>query len=126
VITFTNVPTSALPDVPPSTRPFGIFSSGNRPPAGAITPSYQNGWARITFDSPIATAGIVSLAGSASLDMGTNAITTGRFRVRGLPAVGLFARNFVNGTLDCAAGKCQGNYGSAFAHKSFRVIEPAP
>jgi len=42
----------------------------------------------------------------------------------GLPATGFMVRTFVNGTLTCGAGACQGNYSALFEHSYITTINP--
>jgi hypothetical protein len=51
--------------------------------------------------------------------------TAGAQVYSGLPMLGFGVRTFVNGTLACSAGACQGNYGGAFPLKFGRSIAPA-
>ncbi len=52
------------------------------------------------------------------------AVGTEPIRLKGLPVVGFMARTFRNGTLQCGAVTCQGNYGSSAAHRFKRVVDP--
>ncbi len=66
-----------------------------------------------------------SLPGSTRWSVATGELRTGAHAFRGTPAVGFLARTFENGTLACAAGRCQGNYGGASPVVSIRYIQPA-
>ena len=85
---------------------------------------FASGWLRLAFDAPAARAGITTLRESERLDGATGELTGGAHSLSGLPAIGFAVRTFTNGTLSCAAGACQGNYGSLFALKSSRAIAP--
>jgi hypothetical protein len=93
-----------------------------------IVPTFQSGWAFAWFDP--AHFGMASLASSVAQVHVSGASTTSRFRVAGLPVVGLMVRTFNNGTLQCGAypapgtKACQGNYGGVFPHRYRRSIEP--
>jgi len=86
----------------------------------AVVNSFEHGWLRLTGLS----SSITSLPSSTRLDLATGAVTTGAQAYDGLPMVGFSARTFVNGTLACGAGSCQGNYGAAFPFKYIRTISP--
>jgi hypothetical protein len=89
-----------------------------------IIPGFSNGWLDVAFIDRNSLAGITSLANSTRLDLATGAQTTGPEVLRGLPVIGFTARTFVNGTLACDAGACQGNYGGAFPFQYRRSITP--
>ena len=90
-------------------------------------PVPANGWASLSYDSvPAGIDGLRAGATSKAVDLVTGAVTSGAFKVLGLPIVGFMARTFTNGNLRCNAGTCQGNYGSAFVHKPTRSVEVAP
>jgi TRAP-type mannitol/chloroaromatic compound transport system permease large subunit len=44
----------------------------------------------------------------------------------GLPVIGFMVRTFENGQLTCGNAVCQGNYGGAFPHTSFREVRRYP
>jgi hypothetical protein len=82
---------------------------------------FQNGWLQIK-----PTAGtLTSLGTSTRTSVATGLTTTGAHVYSGLPMVGLSVRTFVNGTLTCGAGSCQGNYGGSFPLKFRRSITPS-
>jgi hypothetical protein len=58
------------------------------------------------------------------MNLATGTVTTGAHAFTGLPVVGFAVRTFVNGTLSCGAGSCQGNYGGSFPLKFRRSISP--
>jgi len=91
---------------------------------GLVTPSFQNGWARLTYmGTGTGAPGLVSLATSVSTDITSGVSTPGASRVRGLPAVGFLVRSLFNGTLSCgSAASCLGSYASAFPHKLERAV----
>lgn len=80
-----------------------------------VVPTFQNGWAAITFDSTAAKmTGLVPSGGLESIDLNSSgSLLSGAGTFTGLPVVGFMVRTFNNGTL----GSFQANYGSAFNHK---------
>ncbi len=89
----------------------------------AIDSSFANG----TFEfASSAGLPLASLASSSRTDVVTGARTFGAHEFSGLPVVGFSMRTFENGTLECSAGKCQGNYGGAFPLRSQRLVRPFP
>ena len=117
-----------------------LFASANRVRVGSdgawqlrLTDTFQNGWAEFAYLADEGTssasavpASLSSLAGSTATNLATGAVTTGAFRVFGLPVVGFMTRTYSNGGLTCAAGRCQGNYAAAFPHNGVRRIEALP
>jgi len=94
---------------------------------GVVFPaSFTHGWIRATFVSveAVPPRGLKSLSDSTRMDLATGAITTGPQTYSGLPVLGFAARTFVNGTLTCSAGSCQGNYGGAFPFQYIHRIAP--
>jgi hypothetical protein len=94
-----------------------------------ITPTFQNGWARLRFTDLNASAtGLVSAATSTwvfSMDNGPlTAGAGGAVQMLGLPATGFMIRTFSNGTLTCGSASCQGNYASLFNHSYGNTIAP--
>jgi hypothetical protein len=87
---------------------------------------FLNGAIRLQFSSSGPRAGLASLATSSRMELRSGAFETGAFQVQGLPVMGFMARTFVNGTLSCAATKCQGSYASAFAHQGVVTIGTVP
>ena len=88
---------------------------------GNVTSGFANGWVDLTFIGRNARdIGLQSLPSSVSRELQTDQATTGVHALFGLPVVGFMARTFVNGTLTCTAGSCQGNYGGLFSHKYFQ------
>jgi hypothetical protein len=67
---------------------------------------------------------LVSNPDSQAIDLRTGAVTQRAFGVRGVPVTGFMVRSFLNGTLSCGAGACQGNYGGLFKHRRVREIAP--
>jgi hypothetical protein len=94
-----------------------------------VTPTFQNGWARLTFSGAgAATLGMGSSTSDRSI-MDSTALTTvlaGGVPATffGLPVTGFMVRTFSNGNLTCGAGTCQGNYGSLFNHSYLTTITP--
>jgi hypothetical protein len=86
-----------------------------------VAASFPNGWIALRPSGNQVT----SLPGSQRIDS-TGAVHTGRHRYHGLPGIGFAVRTFSNGTLACAAGACQGNYGGAFPLFGKRQIEILP
>jgi hypothetical protein len=106
---------------------------GGASPSGALgsfdmmstrQPSFRNGWAVGTFS--VSGAGLASLPNSWSREVDGAQVEPGIYQLRGLPAVGFMARTFENGTLSCAAARCQGNYGGSFPHRVRRTVVRAP
>lgn len=96
-----------------------------------VTPTFQNGWAKLTFAG--ANAATNGMAGSAASSdrtaVGTNvaaiaAGTAGAQTFFGLPSTGFMIRTFDNGTLTCSSGSCQGNYSALFRHSYITTIAP--
>jgi len=109
-------------DFPPPARP--LFGSANGTTNGpSVFSEYQNGWAIMYFTGTNAVEkGLVSRPSSSRTDLVSGSVTTGPARVLGVPAIGFFARSFLNGLLKCSSGTCQGAYGSAFRHRSRRFL----
>jgi hypothetical protein len=100
----------------------GVLGSDNRAVAeGAAFVAAENGWFEVT---PTSNTRFTSLPGSTRIDLLTGAVTTGAHAFGGVPAVGFAVRTFVNGTLACSGGACQGNYGGSFPLKFRRTITP--
>jgi hypothetical protein len=95
----------------------GVLGSTNRALVPGMSSDFSNGWMDVAFIGVNARAGLPSLPWSIARSLDTGAGTTAEQRFVGLPAVGFMVRTFVNGTLGCAAGSCQGNYGGSFPHK---------
>ncbi len=109
----------------PQTRVLGSLTRGFGQDGLAIHVGFDNGWLRMFFSGPGPTqAGLTSLADSTRMDLATGAVTTAPQTYYGLPVIGFTARTFVNGTLQCSAGACQGNYGGAFPFQYTRKISP--
>jgi hypothetical protein len=101
----------------------GVLGSDNRAVAeGAAFVDAVNGWFSVATTNGLT---LSSLATSTRTNLATGAVTTGFHAYSGLPVVGLSVRTFVNGTLACSAGACQGNYGGSFPLKYRRSISPA-
>jgi hypothetical protein len=105
-----------------STAVSGVLGSDNRAVAeGAATVDAVNGWFSVTTTNALT---LTSLASSTRTILATGATSTGAHGYSGLPVVGFTVRTFVNGTLACSAGACQGNYGGSFPLKFRRSISP--
>ncbi|MGE0357065.1 MAG: hypothetical protein AB7P08_09130 [Burkholderiales bacterium] len=91
-----------------------------------VTTGYQNGWGNLSFTGANSLVGLVSQAGSFTLNIGTAAAAAGAQTFLGLPVTGFMARTFNNGTLTCSGAACQGNYGSLFTHNYIDNITPQP
>lgn len=98
-----------------------------------VTPTFQNGWARLTFTGANATTiglendavtsdGAVFDGNAAALPVTTFGPSLASFF--GLPVTGFMIRTFSNGTLTCTTGACQGNYASLFDHAYTNLIAP--
>ena len=77
------------------------------------------GWVRISSDR---SDRMVSLPGSIAYDSASGMVRTGEHQYFGLPMLSFSARSFENGTLQCSAGDCQGNYGGAFPAATRRDV----
>jgi len=116
--------------------PTGLFSGvlGSRNTTTInVTPSFQNGWARMTFIGANANAasgvGLLAEATSDGAVFDSLALATTLFGPApatffGLPVTGFMVRTFSNGTLACSSGNCQGNYASLFEHAYTNNIAP--
>jgi hypothetical protein len=106
-----------------SSSPTPVLGSINR--ATGPETQFANGWVQATFVGVNARGGLLSLSDSVARDLLTDQGSTGVQPMIGLPVVGFMLRTFVNGTLACAAGSCQGNYGGLFPHRyQQRMIGP--
>jgi hypothetical protein len=107
----------------------GVLGSVNST-AISITPTFQNGWARMRFTGANATSvGLVSglnasSAGSSSAMAAFAATPLPPYTFFGLPATGFMIRTFSNGALTCGTASCQGNYASLFNHSYNNTITP--
>lgn len=120
VVDFHN--TSAHTNFTPETH---VFGSTNRalPVAGMVFAGNDpNGWVGFNVTGGRA---LVSLESSSRTNLATGTTIQGAHQFSGLPVVGFSARTFVNGTLTCASGSCQGNYGGAFPLRFRRSVAPA-
>lgn len=90
--------------------------------AGMVRVVASNGWVGFTV-----TGGrtLTSLASSSRTHVATGVTTDGAHQFSGLPVIGFAARIFINGTLTCSSGACQGNYGGAFPLRYTRTISPS-
>ena len=95
-----------------------------------ITSTFQNGWAELTFTGAGASAQGMGSAATDRVQMNTDLLTTSitgsatPVTFFGLPVTGFMVRTFSNGTVQCAAGNCQGNYGGLFQHSYRTRITP--
>jgi hypothetical protein len=93
-----------------------------------IPSNFQNGWANLSFAGLAATSvGLVStLSDRVNLTGGAIPVVSPAVAATffGLPATGFMVRTFVNGTLQCGAGACQGNYSALFDHSYITTINP--
>lgn len=94
-----------------------------------VTPTFQNGWARLTFTGAGATTlGMGSSVTDRAFMDSTAATTTLAGGIPatffGLPVTGFMVRTFKNGNLACGTATCQGNYGSLFNHSYNTRIVP--
>lgn len=98
----------------------GVLGSDNRAVAeGAAFVDAINGWFSVTTTNGLT---LTSLGTSTRTNLSTGTVTSGSHAYSGLPVMGLGVRTFVNGTLTCSGGACQGNYGGAFPLKYRRSI----
>jgi hypothetical protein len=103
----------------------GSFTGGYGKRFLEVSSGTQHGWMSTSFSSPGATTGLTSLPTSTRIDLATGIQAKGAHTYKGLPVTGFMARTFVNGTLQCGAGACQGNYGGAFPFRYLRTVTPA-
>jgi len=97
----------------PAAGTSGVLNSKNVTSIDVV-PTFQNGWAAITWDSTAAkTTGLTATVSSIDLNSTSAASSDFTATFTGLPVVGFMVRTFNNGTL----GNFQANYGSAFNHK---------
>src|SRR5207302_146385 len=95
-----------------------------------ITPTFQNGWARLSFTGPGANAPlgmgstVTNIAIMDSTAVATTLVAPTPATFFGLPVTGFMVRSFANGTLRCGTATCQGNYGSLFNHSYTTLITP--
>lgn len=76
------------------------------------------------IDIPLGEGILASQSSSTRMDPATGTTTNGAHRFTGLPVIGFMVRTFRNGTLSCAAGTCQGNYGAALPLQYTRSVTP--
>lgn len=121
---------TVMPD-PSRSTVLGSTTMGLYVANGLSAQTFQNGWLLLTRrDSaasvfpPIPAPTVASLASSIRMDIATGTVISGAHTYSGLPIVGFSVRTFRNGTLACASGACQGNYGGAFPLKYTRRISP--
>ena len=96
-----------------------------------VTPSFQNGWGRLTFTGTNAAtngmAGAAATSDRTAVNSTTLAIAAGTAGAQtffGLPSTGFMIRTFNNGTLTCGSSSCQGNYSALFRHSYITTITP--
>lgn len=87
-----------------------------------VLPTFQNGWATMTFTGTNATGTGIRAVDSLNIDLSNITGDSTPATFFGLPVVGFMVRTFNNGTL----GNFQANYGSAFSHKYRQNITPRP
>src|SRR5258708_4453745 len=116
---------------------FGFRASPIQGPSGAASTTNalgsRNGWMVDLAGAPAA-GGALHLQFNVIPDrelaavttrLGDGAVATEQIRLMGLPVVGFMARTFRNGTLQCGAVICQGNYGGFAPHRFWRVVDPS-
>lgn len=101
----------------------GSISGGLSIRGVPVASNMENGWLFLRPTTAARTPpSMQSLRSSTRIDIGTGEVFTGPHTYFGLPMTGLMLRTFRNGTLLCAQGACQGNYGSALPIKFVRSI----
>lgn len=97
----------------------------------AVTSTFQNGWANLTFTGANASsngmAGAAITSDRTAVNATTAAIaagTAGAVTFFGLPSTGFMIRTFTNGALTCGSASCQGNYSALFRHSYITRIAP--
>ena len=114
--------------IPSDTTRTALLGSTTRGMSGGgaigINAGFQNGWLVMVPLRPgiQPLPPLVSQPASTRTDLATGQVTPGSHSYVGLPVVGFGARSFANGTLQCAAGSCQGNYGGAFPLRYFTAV----
>ena len=114
--------------MPTSTTSSTVLGSVNLTNVNVL-PTFQNGWARMTFAGAGATTlGMGSTVSDRAI-MDSTALTTvlaGGVPATffGLPVTGFMVRTFRNGNLTCGSATCQGNYGAAFRHSYETRVTP--
>lgn len=101
--------------------PASVFGSAHALRVDVFPASLQNGWLSV---APRDALPLTSLPSSLRWPADGGIPVAGSHRFEGLPVVGFAARTFVNGTLACDAGTCQGNYGGAVPLKYRRAVTP--
>jgi hypothetical protein len=81
--------------------------------------SAENGWLSLLLSS----TGVWKMSAQTT-SLVDGAVAQEYLAISGLPAVGFMVRTLRNGTLQCGASTCQGNYGGAFPHRS--RTQPTP
>jgi hypothetical protein len=109
-----------LPPEPPASISRVLGSRSVLPLLAGPMP-FQSGWGSLELDESWGWY-MQSAAGSTGYDPATGVTESGRFQLAGLPVTGLMVRTFRNGTLSCATGICQGNYGGSFSHRYRRSV----
>lgn len=113
-------PSNGRPHVGTS-PPVSVFGSTHAFHPSLVAPFVENGWLSA---APRDSLPLTSLPSSVRWPADGGAPVAGSHRFEGLPVVGFAARIFVNGTLACDAGTCQGNYGGAVPLKYRRAVTP--
>jgi hypothetical protein len=127
VLSIRNAGLSQMPTSTAQSTVLGSFNVTNvNVTSGA---AFQNGWARLTFTGAGATtlgmgSSISDRAQMDSTEVTTTLLASVPATFFGLPVTGFMIRTFSNGSLTCAAGTCQGNYGSLFNHSYATRIDP--
>ncbi|MEO5694475.1 MAG: hypothetical protein ABIQ72_15205 [Usitatibacter sp.] len=112
----------------PSSTVSGVLGSRNSTSI-QVTPTFQNGWARMTFTGASAVGvGLVNDVTSDGAVFDTN-LPTAPFGPAaasffGLPVTGFMIRTFGNSTLTCGTASCQGSYSALFNHAYVNLIAP--
>jgi hypothetical protein len=120
VIGFQTVPASQ-----PAAGIPGVSGALGSPNAWIVTvPTFaQNGSASLFFDGFFTTPRTAPVTAQ-SLRFSDGSGGEDTIRVDGLPVVGFAVRTFRNGSLSCATGACQGNFGGLFPHKTRMTVTP--
>jgi len=121
-----NAPTS--PDTP------SLVLGSQNVTAVSVTPSYQNGWANVTFTGTQALVPGLAAdpAFSSSLTYNeTTGLGVATFTAPpspnvffGLPVVGFMVRTYANGLLSCSGASCLGNYMASVQHNYVTTATP--
>ena len=113
-------------DMRRSTQPAGVATAVlASQPVSFVMPgmpdTVPNGWLHFNFTTA---RSLTSLPTSTKTVISSGAVINGAHIYTGLPMTGFMVRTLENGTLTCATGSCQGNYGGNMPLQYSRSITP--